>query len=678
MDDMDIPDESMRHIEALLARHRPEMIQRMFQQALDSRRSSVASSHASSTVSLASFGGSSYRSSTAASFRTSTTGSYHSRMSVASNMSTSTLSTMNSDMAPSIASSTSSISSRSRAPSRRTEPRSYPTSLDPTRPVPSATPTSEMESPLETKPDPGFTPTDETMSIASFPTDRGASQSGESSYMFCTYCAEGKTMKTFKAKSDWKKHEMRMHETGEDWPCIVNGCNRIFDRQKDFLKHHQRYHSGRPLPSLTDIGIQLLPRRVFGCGFDKCKEVSIGWDERCDHVAKHMKNGATFDQWKYSNVIRNLIRQESLHDTWKDIVCCLDERLRESRSQISWCPDNTRVLRQKLQCCDLRPSREEVLITTLSLRSDITLDPVHQQLPMGFVVPSRDSVPNVDKLSREQRMHILIGNANASISRTRLAAVNAALLGACSGMSDFVGNFEPNTPNGFEESPTAVDTTGRRISYMDLDTADNFMDMNQHSAPLPPPPSHPQPPVPVPVPELQVSHAGTPTPMDSDQPQTPAFVDPTKPSNPLDWCYPNYFDAAPSFEESQYYDRPSIGRMFSKPLQRIGSRLGRHGTTSNRPTSQTEQQSPQVVTSNEMNADFAMPNQMHQNMNRQFTPHTPHPLHPQAQQFNHVEHHQQQQQPQQQPQPQHHPHPQQQQQHHHANQQPLHLFTSHN
>jgi hypothetical protein len=37
-ENMEIPDESMRHIEALLARHRPDMIQRMFQQAMDSRR----------------------------------------------------------------------------------------------------------------------------------------------------------------------------------------------------------------------------------------------------------------------------------------------------------------------------------------------------------------------------------------------------------------------------------------------------------------------------------------------------------------------------------------------------------------------------------------------------------------------------------------------------------------
>ena len=36
-DSLDIPEESMRHIEALLARHPPQLIQRMFSQAIDSR-----------------------------------------------------------------------------------------------------------------------------------------------------------------------------------------------------------------------------------------------------------------------------------------------------------------------------------------------------------------------------------------------------------------------------------------------------------------------------------------------------------------------------------------------------------------------------------------------------------------------------------------------------------------
>lgn len=499
----------------------------------------------------------------------------------------------------------SSNSSRSRM--RRAEPRSYPAGLDPTRPAVPAllTPASDVSSPLDVKPEPSFTPTDDisVASPATFADDKGQSQSGEP-YMFCTYCAEQKSLKTFKAKSDWKKHEMRMHETGEDWPCIVIGCNRIFDRQKDFVKHHQRYHSGRPLPSLTDIGITLLPRRVFGCGFDKCKEVSIGWDERCDHVAKHMKNGASFDQWKYSNVIRNLIRQEALHDTWKELVGCLDERLRETRSHISWCPDNTRILRQKLQCCDLRPSREEVLITAMSLRADIPLESVHQQLPLGFVTPSRDSVPHGDKLSREQRMQILIGNSNPQLSHSRLASINAALIRVIN-TAGHSANYDCGSSPFIEPESPAVDTAGRRISYMDVDPGD-FLDVAQPAIPdIPHPMSaptmNPPPPPQTPI----IDH--------QQQPHTPTddFGDAKPPANPLGWCYPSYFDAAPQFEESQYYERPSFGQMLSKPLQKIGHRLNNSPSRQASPHS-AHMRSPSQMSHDhqqtDMSADFALQN----------------------------------------------------------------------
>ena len=405
--------------------------------------------------------------------------------------------------------------------------------------------------------------------------------------MFCTYCAELNCSKTFKAKSDWKKHEMRMHETGEDWPCPVNGCSRVHDRQKDFIKHHGRYHSGRPLPSVTDIGIRLLPRKVFGCGFDKCKEVSIGWDERCDHVAKHMKNGSTMDQWKYSNVIRNLVRQEALHDTWKELFANLDDRLKESRSQITWSPDNTRTLRQKLQCCDLRPNREEVLITAISLRSDISLDPSQIHFPIGFITPSRDSVPNLEQLSREQRMHILNGNPNIPVSRSRLASLNAALLQVCpaSAVSEF--NFMPESP--------VIEEPSRRISYMDVDTSGDFLPIAEAAIP--------------PVPQELEQHQSH---MEQEQPSNDGFVDPGKPSNPLNWCYPNYFDAPPQFEESQYYDRPSISRMFSRPLHKLGSRLGsgsRNSSPHSRPASQTDQP--------DFGSDFALQMPMQQQQQQQ-------------------------------------------------------------
>ncbi|KAF1944990.1 hypothetical protein EJ02DRAFT_64919 [Clathrospora elynae] len=589
-DNLDIPEESMRHIEALLARHPPHLIQRMFSQAIDSRRNSTALSFMSTST-------------TSSTTSSSSGSSWRSRLSLASTFSSSTGS---SNSAPSVASSTSSRSRMGRA-----EPRSYPGGLDPTRPVPSVLTPSEVGSPPDLKIEPSFTPTDD-VSVASpvlFPDDKSQSQSGEP-YMFCTYCAEQKIQKTFKAKSDWKKHEMRMHETGEDWPCIVHGCSRIFDRQKDFIKHHQRYHSGRPLPSLTDIGITLLPRRVFGCGFDKCKEVSIGWDDRCDHVAKHMKHGAILEQWKYSNVIRNLIRQEALHDTWKELIACLDERLRESRSQISWCPDNSRILRQKLQCCDLRPSREEVLITAMSLRADIPLDPIHQQLPPGFVIPARDSVPHVEKLSREQRMQILIGNSNPLLSRTRLATINSALLQVRNSLSHVPDYDCGSSPFDGPHTP-AVDTASRRISYMDVDPGD-YLDAAQ--------PIIPDLPQVMNTSVMHAPHPHTPVMGNEQQPQLHDndYVDEAKPlPNPLGSWYPNYFDAAPQFEESQYYDRPSFGQIISKPIHKISNRLVNSKSNSTQSTSSSHMSQEQ----HDVSPDYALQNMgirhSHQNQHQQ-------------------------------------------------------------
>jgi hypothetical protein len=124
---------------------------------------------------------------------------------------------------------------------------------------------------------------------------------------------------------------------------------------------------------------------------------------------------------------------------------------------------------------------------------------------------------------------------------------------------------------------------------MDIDTSEPYLDMSQaplqqqsipdlqmpnpshhHQQPHSQPHSQPQPPAPM---------------MEPEQPETHEFVDPGKTSNPLNLFYPSYFDAPPQIEESNYYERPSLGQMISKPLQRIGSRLSRHGTPGSRPIS---------------------------------------------------------------------------------------------
>lgn len=529
-DFQDIPDDSLKHIEALLTRHPPGAIMRMFQQVAATRRNSTASSASSSH------------------------GSFLSRLSTVSS-----LSTASSEFAPSIASSTSSIRSRT----SRQEPRSYPHSLDPSRgvPTPLQTPISDIYSPVDYSETRSIAPTESELNSTASPSVGNERGQGSESYWFCTFCPD---LKTFCAKSDWKKHEMRMHETGEDWPCPVPGCSRIFDREKDFLRHCQRYHPGRQLPSLTDIRIQLLPRNVFGCGFDNCKDFIVGWDDRCNHVADHMKRGKTFSQWKYSNVIRNLIRQDATRDTWKELLSSLHEMSRKGRSQITWCPDNTRILKQKLECCDLRPNREEVLLTALSLRSDLHMDPRCTELPDGFVTPSRDSVPS--NIPPEQRMGILNGDPNGTVSRFRFNLVKQAIIKAAAQSMP-----QPITPlsayDGSAPSFTEpTDTDGRRISLMDLDL-DPGLEMQDTILTNNVEPQIAQ------IPD----HGST-------------FVDPGKSSNPLIWGYPNYYDAPPTFEQSQYYQRPSFGQIISGPIKGVKSRLHSSKRTQQAQAAQRAQQ----------------------------------------------------------------------------------------
>ncbi|KAF2489415.1 hypothetical protein BU16DRAFT_622934 [Lophium mytilinum] len=170
--------------------------------------------------------------------------------------------------------------------------------------------------------------------------------------LFCTFCAEQGIQRTitFKTKSDWKKHETNFHETGYEWRCDVPGCCRIFDRDCDFLRHHQREHPRTPYS--TDVKVELPERVAFGCGFKGCKYVSYEWDDRCTHVAKcpFFFAGA---HWDYSTKIRNLLRQNSIHAEWKRFLINFCYIYNVDRTELRWTPKTSRTLRQKLECNDI-------------------------------------------------------------------------------------------------------------------------------------------------------------------------------------------------------------------------------------------------------------------------------------------------------------------------------------
>ena len=274
---------------------------------------------------------------------------------------------------------------------------------------------------------------------------------------FCTFCTEHTT---FAAKADWKKHETKHHETGEDWPCPIRNCGEVLDRKLDFEAHFKRHHPDVPCP--TDVRIRLLPKLLYGCGFDGCKSILPGWKERCDHVAAHMKpKGAekkkSRAEWNYSNIIHNLLRQSATHTAWKSLFANFESK--EPRYKMTWTPENTRVLKQKLECCDMRPEVDVVLHTALSLRSDRPFNDA-PELDPDFKTPSQDSVPNFDTLAEEQLKFVLKGRYKQPylhLASPFMISLKTAIIEPHPG--DLVAFDVP--------SPTI---SGRRISYMDIDT----------------------------------------------------------------------------------------------------------------------------------------------------------------------------------------------------------------
>jgi hypothetical protein len=132
-------------------------------------------------------------------------------------------------------------------------------------------------------------------------------------------------------------------------------CSSVFDRLKDFEKHFKNAHPEMNRPAIADIEVKLQPKRIFACGFSGCKELLMSRDDRFQHVANHMeKQGAKRDQWRYSRVICNLLRQPEIKQAWKSFT---SDHLGMENLFFSWNPSTSRRLRQKLECQDFSPDK---------------------------------------------------------------------------------------------------------------------------------------------------------------------------------------------------------------------------------------------------------------------------------------------------------------------------------
>ena len=223
---------------------------------------------------------------------------------------------------------------------------------------------------------------------------------------FCTYAAEDGKTEHFGSKSDWKKHEKNFHETGKEYGCPDPSCSQTFSRDYDYYQHCKRHGNLKALPA-SEMMKELPQKTAFGCGFNHCKMVSYSWDERCNHVADHMKKeGKTPSDWSYSNVIRNLFRQQkqNIREISKIIIDQFRYQKKIDRSWLSWSPNNTRELRQNLECGIFYPNVEVFVQKAVELSSLSASKSPNQAivLPNRYTIPSQDSVQSADTSSMSQ------------------------------------------------------------------------------------------------------------------------------------------------------------------------------------------------------------------------------------------------------------------------------------
>ena len=199
-----------------------------------------------------------------------------------------------------------------------------------------------------------------------------ASQTKASLYC-CTLCS---SKRSYLRRSDWSKHEKehefkyvclrkdfgRRSEGGRSCdlceikqPCehhaslqILETCHFVCKRRDQMVKHLSNSHA-----FYDDAGALLLAkqwlqgsgRRFWSCGF--CVILFWTFQERLKHIAdEHLEKGKSVRDWDMTNVIKGLLSQPHVYDSFELEV---EARPGLSRSELSWQASNLEDLQLQLE-----------------------------------------------------------------------------------------------------------------------------------------------------------------------------------------------------------------------------------------------------------------------------------------------------------------------------------------
>jgi uncharacterized C2H2 Zn-finger protein len=180
---------------------------------------------------------------------------------------------------------------------------------------------------------------------------------------FCTWCGE-----IFNEYTEWQKHERFTHELSFYWPCPYPTCDAVFIKADKFESHHEESHGCLACNHAPKVVRSLPSKKMWGCGFDDCKEYFGDWEKRCQHVAFHYESFArgadsrsTPRQWRYSNMVRNLLRQPAVDIHFRRLLVRCHGTKKASWPALKWTVGESAELRRRLEYCDFTHGVEDVV-----------------------------------------------------------------------------------------------------------------------------------------------------------------------------------------------------------------------------------------------------------------------------------------------------------------------------
>lgn len=201
--------------------------------------------------------------------------------------------------------------------------------------------------PLDGQGPPNIPPTQSCV-LARSPDRKQEGLKKEEKRLFCVFDEHRNT--SFGKPGDWRRHMNNFHEPGKKaWRCPEEDCHQIFDTPTNFCQHHRKKHKCRKSCNHAERAKMRIPmKRAFACGYQSCTGLLFSWDKWCDHIAQHMENGMTIDQWQYNTLLRNLLRRQEVHLRWEELVA---QQLFPYNvpPRFSWRPRNTREVKWQLE-----------------------------------------------------------------------------------------------------------------------------------------------------------------------------------------------------------------------------------------------------------------------------------------------------------------------------------------